>query len=117
LTLVETGWAPAHAGIAAATACSGLLNAGLLLVGLRRKRVYVTRPGWRVLLLRVAVPSVVMVLALVAGLGVAGDWFVMSSLERIGGLAALVLGGAAVYFVACYAVGLRAGQFRIRSTV
>jgi putative peptidoglycan lipid II flippase len=116
LTLVETGWAPAHAGIAAATACSGLLNAGLLLVGLRRKRVYVTRPGWRVLLLRVAVPSVVMVLALVAGLGVAGDWFVMSSLERIGGLAALVLGGAAVYFVACYAVGLRAGQFRIRST-
>jgi putative peptidoglycan lipid II flippase len=94
-----------------------LLNAGLLFVGLRRKRVYLTRPGWRVLLLRVAAPSIVMVVALVTGLAVAGDWFVMTSLGRIGSLAALVLGGAAVYFVACYAVGLRTGQFRIRSTV
>jgi hypothetical protein len=39
----------------------------------------------------------------------------MSLLERLGNLAALVLGGAAVYFVACYGVGLRTSQFRIRS--
>ena len=34
LVLLRTGWAPAHAGIAAATACSALVNAALLLAGL-----------------------------------------------------------------------------------
>jgi putative peptidoglycan lipid II flippase len=116
LVLLRTEWAPPHAGIAAATTCSGLLNAGLLLAVLKRKGVYVARPGWSVLLLRMTVPSVTMVIAVVAGLRLAGDWFAMSLLERIGSLAALVLGGAAVYFVACYVVGLRATQFRIRST-
>jgi putative peptidoglycan lipid II flippase len=115
LTLLQTEWAPAHAGIAAATACSGLLNAGLLLIGLKRQRVYAPHVGWSALALRIALPSTAMVLALVAGLVVVGDWFSMSLLERLGNLAALVLGGAAVYFVACYAVGLRANQFRIRS--
>jgi putative peptidoglycan lipid II flippase len=115
LTLLKTEWAPAHAGIAAATACSGLLNAGLLLLGLKRQRVYVPQEGWGALALRIAVPSTAMVIALVAGLAAAGDWFSMSLLERLGNLAALVLGGAAVYFVACYGVGLRTSQFRIRS--
>jgi len=117
LVLLRTEWAPPHAGIAAATTCSGLLNAGLLLAVLKRKGVYVARPGWSVLLLRMTVPSVTMAIAVVAGLRLAGDWFAMSLLERIGSLAALVLGGAAVYFVACYVVGLRATQFRIRSMV
>jgi hypothetical protein len=56
-----------------------------------------------------------MVVALVIGLDAIGDWYAMRSLERIGSLAVLVLGGAAVYFAACYGVGLRASQFRIRS--
>ncbi len=115
LTLLRTEWAPPHAGIAAATACSGLLNAGLLLIELKRKRVYVALPGWKGLALRIVIPSTTMVLALVAGLGVIGDWFAMSLLDRVVNLGALVLGGAAVYFFACYAVGLRASQFRIRS--
>jgi putative peptidoglycan lipid II flippase len=115
LTLLATEWAPAHAGIAAATACSGLLNAGLLLRELKRKRVFVALPGWSGLALRIAVPSTTMVVALVIGLDAIGDWYAMRSLERIGSLAVLVLGGAAVYFAACYGVGLRASQFRIRS--
>jgi len=114
-TLLETEWAPPHAGIAAATACSGLLNAGLLLLGLKRQRVYEPHAGWSALALRIAVPGAAMVLALVGGLAALGDWFSMSLLERLANLAGLVLGGAAVYFVACYVVGLRASQFRIRS--
>ena len=39
----------------------------------------------------------------------------MSTLARVGVLAALVGGGAAVYFVACYLVGLRASELRIQS--
>ena len=115
LLLLRTDWAPAHAGIAAATSCSALVNAGLLFAGLKRQGVYRAGPGWAVLAWRIAVPSIVMTLAVAAGLEAAGDWFVMSSLTRVGLLAALVTGGAAVYFLTCYGVGLRARELRIQS--
>jgi putative peptidoglycan lipid II flippase len=115
LVLLRTGWAPAHAGIAAATACSALVNAGLLFAGLKRQGVYRARPGWVPLAWRVVVPSLVMALAVAGGLEAAGDWFLMSSVTRVGILAGLVVGGAAVYFATCYLVGLRAREFRIQS--
>jgi putative peptidoglycan lipid II flippase len=115
LLLLRTDWAPAHAGIAAATSCSALVNAGLLFAGLKRQGVYRAGPGWAALAWRVAVPSIVMTLAVAAGLEAAGDWFAMSSLTRVGLLAALVTGGAAVYFLTCYGVGLRARELRIQS--
>jgi putative peptidoglycan lipid II flippase len=115
LVLLRTGWAPAHAGIAAATTCSSLVNAALLFAGLRRQGVYRARPGWAALAWRVVVPSVAMGLAVAGGLRAAGDWFLMSSLMRVTLLAALVGGGAAVYFVTCYLVGLRARELRIHS--
>jgi putative peptidoglycan lipid II flippase len=115
LVLLQTGWAPAHAGIAAATACSALVNAALLFAGLKRQGVYRAGPGWTALAWRVIVPSAVMALALLGSLRVAGDWFAMSSLARVGVLAALVIGGAAVYFGACHLVGLRARALRVQS--
>jgi putative peptidoglycan lipid II flippase len=115
LVLLRTGWAPAHAGIAAATTCSALVNAGLLFAGLKRQGVYRAAPGWGALAWRVVVPSVVMALAVAGGLALAGDWLAMSSFVRVGALAALVSGGAAVYFTTCYLVGLRARELRIRS--
>ncbi|RPI62261.1 MAG: murein biosynthesis integral membrane protein MurJ, partial [Lysobacterales bacterium] len=115
LLLLWTRWAPAHAGIAAATACSALTNAALLLAGLRRNGIYRARPGWAALAWRVAVPSASMALALAVGLGVAGDWFAMSTLERIARLAAFVVGGAAIYFLACHLVGLRPSELRMKA--
>ena len=82
---------------------------------LKRQGVYRTGPGWGALAWRIAVPSIVMALAVAAGLEAAGDWFVMSSLTRVGLLTALVGGGAAVYFLTCYVVGLRARELRIQS--
>lgn len=117
LLLLRTGWAPAHVGIAAATACSALANALLLLAGLKKQGVYRARPGWAALAWRVAVPSTVMAIVLVAALGIAGDWFMMSTPLRIAELAALVGGGAAVYFATCYLVGLRPRELRIHSAV
>ncbi len=110
-----TRWAPAPAGNAAATACSALTNAALLLAGLRRQGIYRARPGWAALAWRVVVPSAVMALAVAGGLSIAGDWFAMSTFERIAGLAAFVGGGAAVYFLACHLVGLRASELRMKS--
>lgn len=113
LALLWTGWAPAHAGIAAATACSALANGVMLLAGLKAQGVYRARPGWGALAARIAVPSAVMTAALVAALHAAGDWYAMSLLARVAAVAALVGGGAAVYFGACYLVGLRPRDFRI----
>jgi putative peptidoglycan lipid II flippase len=115
LVLLQTGWAPAHAGIAAATACSALANSALLLAGLRKNGVYRPGPGWAALAWRVAAPSAAMALALVGGAALAGDWFAISTLERVASLAALVVSGAAVYFLACYLVGLRPSELRMKS--
>ena len=114
LILVRTEWAPAHAGIAAATTCSALANAGLLLAGLRKQGVYRARPGWTSLAWRIAVPSVVMAIALEAGCAYVGDWFSMGTTQRVASLAVLVSGGAAVYFLACYLVGLRVRELRMK---
>ena len=75
---------PAHAGIAAATACSALANAALLLAGLRRQGVYRARPGWMALAWRVACRAPSWRSRSRAGSRLAGDWFVMSTLERVG---------------------------------
>ncbi|HVY65964.1 MAG TPA: murein biosynthesis integral membrane protein MurJ [Gammaproteobacteria bacterium] len=112
--LAKTSWAPAHAGIAAATACSALFNAALLLRGLLRSGVYRPGAGWPLLAVRVLVPGVVMTAGLLLTLAVTGDWFAMGGAARVGALAGLVAGGAAVYFGACHLCGLRFRDFRLR---
>jgi putative peptidoglycan lipid II flippase len=112
--LVKTAWAPAHAGITAATACSALFNAGLLLRGLVRTGVYRAGAGWRLLAMRVLVPSVAMTAVLLLTLAAWGDWLAMSSVARVASLAALVAGGAAVYFGTCYLCGLRFRDLTMR---
>src|SRR5690606_33716575 len=53
--LTQLGFDAVHAGLAAATSIAAILNAGLLLRGLLGARVFRPRPGWSVLLARVAV--------------------------------------------------------------
>jgi putative peptidoglycan lipid II flippase len=115
LLLVRTQWAPAHAGIAAATACSGLFNAAFLLAGLRKNGVYRARPGWRPLWAQILVASVAMTGVLLAALHAIGDWSSLGKLERAATLAVLVGGGAAVYFVVAWLLGLRPNALRARA--
>jgi hypothetical protein len=56
-----------------------------------------------------------MAAALWGGMRAMGDWFAVGPLMSVTYLTALVGGGAAVYFVACHAVGLRASHFRIKT--
>ena len=114
LVLLQTRWAPAHAGIAAATACTGLANAALLLTGLIRSRVYRPGHGWRRVLLPVAVGGALMAAAVSWAAPSAGSFPLMGTMERIAALLALVAGGALVYFAACWTLGLRARDLRIR---
>jgi putative peptidoglycan lipid II flippase len=115
LALLATGWAPAHAGIAAATSCSSACNAALLFGALVRSGVYRPGEGWRRLLLQVATAAAAMAAALVAGLAALGDWLDMGGFERLAALAALVGGGAVVYFAACFMLGLRPRAFMLRA--
>lgn len=115
LLLVQSGWAPAHAGIAAATACSGLFNATFLFVGLRSKGVYRARPGWRPLGTQILAGNVVMAAALIVALRAVGDWAALGKVERVGTLVLLVGGGAAIYFAVAGLLGLRPAALRARA--
>jgi putative peptidoglycan lipid II flippase len=115
LLLLQTQWLPAHAGIAAATACAGLFNSAALLGGLVRSGVYRARPGWRALWLQALAGNAALALALVVALRRVGDWAALGELERIGVLALLVLGGAGIYFAAAFVLGLRPRALRARA--
>ncbi|HHH89388.1 MAG TPA: murein biosynthesis integral membrane protein MurJ [Aliiroseovarius sp.] len=95
-----------HAGLALATTCSSMLNAGLLLRGLRRQQVYRPEPGWWKLMLQVGVASGVM-LALLWWLG--GDaavWMEAGVTQRLLRLAFIVPAGAAAYFACLWLLGM-----------
>ena len=107
--LIQTAWAPPHAGLALATSLSGLANAGMLLGGLVTAGIYRPPSSLRPLMAQIGVGCLAMAAFLVWALGAAGDWLGMSVATRLSWLAACVFGGGAVYFVACLAAGLRLG--------
>jgi putative peptidoglycan lipid II flippase len=113
---VETGWAPPHVGIAAATSVSALCNAALLLRGLRRAGTYRPLGGWMRLAAQVLGAAAVMTVALVLGVERIGDWFALERLERVAALMAAVAGAAIVYFAASWLFGMRYAQLRVASS-
>ena len=109
---IITGWAPPHAGLAAATSLSAMFNAGALLRGLLREKVYSPRPGWRRFLLQVSVACGAMALTLDLLLQRFGDWILMSVTERIAALTVCVFVPMAIYAMACLILGIRPHQLR-----
>ena len=101
----------AHAGLALATSLAAWLNAALLLRGLWSADIYRPEPGWARLLVQAAFAAVAMSLVL-AWLGApAEDWMGRTVLDRVVGLAGLVAAGAAAWFGALAAGGVRPGDF------
>jgi putative peptidoglycan lipid II flippase len=115
LTLSRTRWAPAHAGIAAATACSGVFNSVFLLRGLLKSGVYRPARGWGALWARSLGANGAMALVLIVALVQAGDWLLMSRTERLGTLALVIAAGAAVYFGVCWLLGMRPRELRLKA--
>ena len=99
-----------HAGLALSIGLGALLNAGWLLVGLRRRGAYQPLPGWRRFLLQVAAASALLALYLVWAAG-ALDWLALGKAERVLWLALAVLGAALLYFGVLLATGLKLRQF------
>ncbi len=102
----------AHAGIAAATALAGVLNALLLWRRLRREGLYVPEPGWGRWLLRIMVALAAMAAVVLAMRGWVGEWTALRGLARWIWLLAAVGAGAAAYGAILIALGLRPRHLR-----
>lgn len=103
----------AHAGLALSIGLGACVNAAFLYWGLRRRGIYVAKPGWRVFLLRLAGA-----LFLLAGMALwsAGhfDWMALRAhpLLRIGALGIVIAACGATYFGSLLAMGFRFRDFK-----
>ena len=97
----------AHVGLALATSLAAVLNAGLLLFGLRRDGVFRFQPGWGRLLLQMLAANAVMILVLLSLAGQWEEWMEWTIVAKVGQLAVLVLGGLLAYLLSLYVCGLR----------
>ncbi|MDR2924591.1 MAG: murein biosynthesis integral membrane protein MurJ [Azoarcus sp.] len=105
----------AHAGLALSIGLAACLNAGLLFVGLRRRKVYVPQPGWWRFAFQLFAALAALGSVLWFGAGAADDWLARGAASRVGHLAALIVCGAASYFAVLFALGLRLRDFRRRA--
>lgn len=104
-----------HAGLALSIGIGALINAGWLLVGLRRRGSYTPSAGWGVFILQVIAAS--------ALLGVFLTWAAYSfpwvqwraaPWLRAGALGGMLAGAAAIYFIALAVAGVKLRQFVTR---
>jgi putative peptidoglycan lipid II flippase len=111
LNLVLVPWLQ-HAALALSIGIGAMVNALWLLIGLLRRGSYKPLPGWGVYALQVLAATALLTVFLMWAAG-AFDWTRLQAQAglRIGLLALLVAGGAAIYLGAVWAAGLRFRQF------
>jgi putative peptidoglycan lipid II flippase len=101
-----------HAGLSLSIGLGALINATWLLVGLLMRKTYRPEPGWGLFVMQVLAGSALLVIYLLWA-AQAFAWIDLrsESLKRIGLLAMLIVGAAAVYLGAVWAAGLNLRQF------
>lgn len=107
-----TGASAPHAGLALATSCSAIINAGLLFHTLKKTGIFIVRRGWPAFLIRVGVACLVMVLYLWWAMADRGQWLQWNVLERVWNLSLLIIVGAIVYLVILVVTGIRPWQWK-----
>jgi putative peptidoglycan lipid II flippase len=101
----------AHAGLALAIGLGALLNAGWLLVGLRRKGAYAPLPGWGRFGLQVLAGSALLAVYLLWATAQV-QWVQAPDVwQRIASLVLIMLGAAVVYFGTLLVAGVQLRQF------
>jgi len=96
-----------HFALGIASALSSYLNLGLLLYWLHKARVYDPMPGWKRFLGKLAIANAAMAAVLLLGLHFLPEFTTMGTWTRVAWLAALVVGGGAVYAVAMVALAAK----------
>ena len=104
-----------HAGLALSIGLGALLNASWLLVGLRKRGSWQPSPGWGRFLMQVVGATALLTVFLAWSEG-AIAWVDLraQALQRVGLLAAVLAGGALIYFGALWAAGVKLRQFVAR---
>ena len=104
-----------HAGLALSIGVGALLNAALLLAGLRRSGSYRPSAGWGIFLLQVAAGSALLAVFLLWA-STAFPWVAWRAQPwlRVGALAGVLAVAAAIYFVALALAGVKLRQFVTR---
>jgi putative peptidoglycan lipid II flippase len=104
-----------HAGLALSISLGALINAGWLLYGLLRNGSYKPMPGWGRFALQVIAGSALLAVFLTWGAyGFSWTGLRGQPWQRVGLLALMLLGSAAIYFGALAAAGLKLRQFVAR---
>lgn len=101
-----------HTGLAIATAISAILNAGVLLLTLKRQGVYKIGAGWGIFSLQIGAGLLLMIALLFLAVPALESWFEWAYWQRAIMLVVWVSAGALVYFVGLYLFGFRFGKFR-----
>jgi len=101
-----------HAGLALSTALAAIVNAVLLYQGLRRMNVYIPQKGWRKLLLRIALASLLMSVFLFWQQGELNTWLNMGTVQRALQLLMIISAGMSIYFLSLWVSGFRLHHIR-----
>jgi putative peptidoglycan lipid II flippase len=97
-----------HAGLALSIGLGALLNAGWLLTGLLKSKIYTPRPGWGRYFLQVLAASAMLAVFLMWA-STSVNWVTLQThiFQRMGLLALAITTGAAIYFAALWVAGLK----------
>jgi len=101
----------AHVGLALATSVAAFVNAGLLVSGLIRAKVFKLQPGWAIFALRMIFANGVMVLGLLWFTEDWQSWLEWSKWEQGLRIVLLSLGGVMLYGASLFLVGARVRHF------
>ncbi len=99
-----------HAALALSIGLGALLNAACLLWGLLRSKTLVPKPGWGRFALQVVAASALLAVFLMwASSTPMLPWLALQGaiFQRVGLLLLVIMAGAALYFAACWAAGLK----------
>lgn len=105
----------AHAGLALATGLGACLNAGLLLRGLLRRKIYIPQAGWSIFLLKLLIALVALGAALWWLSQDVNFWLSASSLQRILRMTIIMLIATLTYFGVLGILGFRLKDFNRRA--
>ncbi len=104
-----------HAALALGTSVGALVNATLLLRGLRARGHYTPRAGWLSFTLKILVALMVLVAVCLLGRDKLGPWSGVSELSRVTKLFALLAFAGGAYLLALFAMGFRLQDFKKQS--
>jgi putative peptidoglycan lipid II flippase len=97
----------AHVGLALATSIAAFINAGLLIFGLYREKVFQFQDGWIWFCIQVFAANLVLFYFLIRFAGDWQTWQLLTSGSQVIKLGVLVFGGVFLYFGTLFCSGLR----------